>query len=46
MPVEVDESRKVNRTSNFVFLIDYHHFGTLTAYVHEPWAASYDLGIR
>ncbi|TKC86838.1 glycosyl transferase family 51 [Trinickia terrae] len=36
------ESRKVNRTATFVFEIGQHFFGTLTAYVHEPYAARYD----
>ncbi|HEV3106714.1 MAG TPA: transglycosylase domain-containing protein [Trinickia sp.] len=35
------ESRKVNRTATFVFVIDNRFFGTLTAYVHEPYAARY-----
>ncbi|QCP48967.1 glycosyl transferase family 51 [Trinickia violacea] len=36
------ESRKVNRTATFVFEIGQHFYGTLTAYVHEPYAARYD----
>lgn len=36
------ESRKVNRTATFVFVIDNRFFGTLTAYVHEPYAARYN----
>jgi membrane peptidoglycan carboxypeptidase len=35
------ESRKVNRTATFVFVIDNRFFGTLTAWVHEPYAARY-----
>jgi membrane peptidoglycan carboxypeptidase len=35
------ESRKVNRTATFVFVIDNRFFGTLTAYTHEPYAARY-----
>ncbi|MGF6753576.1 transglycosylase domain-containing protein [Paraburkholderia sp. GAS42] len=35
------ESRKVNRTATFVFVIGDRFFGTLTAYVHEPYAAHY-----
>jgi hypothetical protein len=37
------ESRKVNRTATFVFVIGDRFFGTLTAYVHEPYAARYDF---
>ena len=37
------ESRKVNRTATFVFVIGDRFFGTLTAYVHEPYAAHYDF---
>ena len=37
------ESRKVNRTATFVFAIGDRFFGTLTAYVHEPYAARYDF---
>jgi membrane peptidoglycan carboxypeptidase len=36
------ESHKVNRTATFVFEIGQHFYGTLTAYVHEPYAARYD----
>jgi len=36
------ESRKVNRSATFVFVIGEHFFGTLTVYVHEPYAARYD----
>jgi membrane peptidoglycan carboxypeptidase len=35
------ESRVVNRTATFVFLIGDRFFGTLTAYVHGPQAAGY-----
>jgi len=35
------ESRVVNRTATFVFLIGDHYFGTLTAYVAGPKAAGY-----
>jgi len=35
------ESRVVNRSATFVFLIGDRFFGTLTAYVHEPYAANY-----
>ncbi len=37
------ESRKVNRTATFVFVLGDRFFGTLTAYVHEPYAARYDF---
>jgi membrane peptidoglycan carboxypeptidase len=37
------ESRKVNRTATFVFVIGDRFFGTLTAYVHEPYAAHYEF---
>ncbi|KXU97858.1 glycosyl transferase family 51 [Caballeronia megalochromosomata] len=37
------ESRKVNRTATFVFAIGERYFGTLTAYVREPYAARYDF---
>lgn len=37
------ESRKVNRTGTFVFVLDDRFFGTLTAYVHEPYAARYSF---
>ena len=37
------ESRKVNRSATFVFAIGSRFFGTLTAYVHEPYAARYDF---
>ncbi|HEX7642844.1 MAG TPA: transglycosylase domain-containing protein [Burkholderiaceae bacterium] len=35
------ESRAVNRSATFVFLIGDRYFGTITAYVHEPYAANY-----
>ena len=34
-------SRVVNRSATFVFLIGDRFFGTITAYVHEPYAARY-----
>ena len=34
-------SRAVNRSATFVFLIGDRFFGTMTAYVHEPYAADY-----
>lgn len=34
-------SRAVNRSATFVFLIGDRYFGTMTAYVHEPYAAKY-----
>jgi membrane peptidoglycan carboxypeptidase len=34
-------SRVVNRSATFVFLIGERYFGTITAYVHEPYAAQY-----
>ncbi len=34
-------SRIVNRTATFAFLIDDRYFGTIMAYVHEPYAAKY-----
>ncbi|CAD6545858.1 transglycosylase domain-containing protein [Paraburkholderia sabiae] len=37
------ESRKVNRTATFVFVIGDRFFGTLTAVVHEPYAKRYDF---
>lgn len=36
------ESRKVNRTAVFVFVIGDRFYGTLTAYAHEPYAARYE----
>lgn len=36
------ESRKVNRTATFVFVLGDRFYGTLTAYAHEPYAARYD----
>jgi len=35
------ESRKVNRSATFVFLIGDRFFGTITAHVHEPYASDY-----
>ncbi|CAB3750266.1 biosynthetic peptidoglycan transglycosylase [Paraburkholderia solisilvae] len=37
------ESRKVNRTATFVFQIGDRFYGTLTAFVHEPYAARFDF---
>jgi membrane peptidoglycan carboxypeptidase len=34
-------SRVVNRTATFAFVIGDRHFGTVMAYVHEPYAAKY-----
>jgi len=34
-------SRVVNRSATFVFLIGDRYFGTMMAYVHEPYAAHY-----
>lgn len=34
-------SRVVNRTATFAFQIDDRYFGTMMAYVHEPYAANY-----
>lgn len=34
-------SRAVNRSATFVFFIGDRFFGTMTTYVHEPYAASY-----
>lgn len=34
-------SRSVNRSATFVFLMGDRYFGTMTAYVHEPYAANY-----
>jgi hypothetical protein len=34
-------SRTVNRSATFVFLIGDRFFGTMTAYVPEPYAANY-----
>ncbi len=34
-------SRVVNRTATFVFFIGERYFGTVMAYVHEPYAADY-----
>ena len=35
------ESRVVNRTATFVFLIDDRFYGVITAYVHGPDAANF-----
>jgi membrane peptidoglycan carboxypeptidase len=35
------ESRKVNRSATFVFVVGDRFYGTLTAWVHEPYAARY-----
>jgi membrane peptidoglycan carboxypeptidase len=35
------ESRKVNRTATFVYMIGDRFYGTLTAFTHEPYAARY-----
>ena len=35
------ESRVVNRTATFVFLIDERYYGVITAYVHGPDAAAF-----
>lgn len=35
------ESRKVNRTATFVFMIGDRFYGVLSAYVHEPYATNY-----
>src|SRR5574337_581714 len=37
------ESRVVSRSATFVFFIGEHLFGTLTAYVGEPYAAKYEF---
>ncbi|SAL85852.1 glycosyl transferase family protein [Caballeronia choica] len=37
------ESRKVGRTATFVFAIGDRFLGSLTGYVHEPYAARYDF---
>jgi len=37
------ESRKVNRSATFVFALGDRFYGTLTAWVHEPYAARYDF---
>lgn len=35
------ESRKVNRTATFVYMLGDRFFGTITAFAHEPYAARY-----
>ncbi|MEW9586823.1 transglycosylase domain-containing protein [Paraburkholderia sp. DGU8] len=37
------ESRKVNRSATFVFAMGDRFYGTLTAWVHEPYAARYEF---
>ncbi|ACD18950.1 transglycosylase domain-containing protein [Paraburkholderia phytofirmans] len=37
------ESRKVNRSATFVFAMGDRFYGTLTAWVHEPYAAHYEF---
>ncbi|WP_118180303.1 transglycosylase domain-containing protein [Paraburkholderia phosphatilytica] len=37
------ESRKVNRSATFLFVIGGRYYGSLTAWVHEPYAAHYDF---
>ncbi|WP_341318859.1 transglycosylase domain-containing protein [Paraburkholderia sp. IMGN_8] len=37
------ESRKVNRSATFVFVMGDRFYGTLTAWVHEPYAARYEF---
>ena len=37
------ESRKVNRSATFVFIMGDRFYGTLTAYVHEPYASHYEF---
>ena len=37
------ESRKVNRSATFVFSFGDRFYGTLTAWVHEPYAAHYEF---
>jgi membrane peptidoglycan carboxypeptidase len=37
------ESRKVNRCATFVFVIGDRFYGTITAWVHEPYAARYSF---
>lgn len=34
-------SRVVNRSATFMFILGDRYFGTITAYVHEPYAAKY-----
>jgi membrane peptidoglycan carboxypeptidase len=35
------QSRRINRTATFVFFIGTRWFGTISAYAHEPYAATY-----
>ncbi|MGH8820680.1 MAG: hypothetical protein ACREWJ_05240, partial [Rhodoferax sp.] len=37
------DSLRVNRSATFVFFIGQHLYGTITAYVHEPYAARYSF---
>ena len=37
------ESRKVNRSATFVFAMGDRFYGTLTAFVHEPYASHYEF---
>jgi membrane peptidoglycan carboxypeptidase len=37
------ESRKVNRSATFVFAMGDRFYGTLTAWVHEPYASHYEF---
>ncbi|OLL32365.1 glycosyl transferase family 51 [Burkholderia sp. SRS-W-2-2016] len=37
------ESRKVNRSATFVFALGDRFYGTLTAWVHEPYASHYEF---
>ncbi|HEY2022178.1 transglycosylase domain-containing protein [Paraburkholderia sp.] len=37
------ESHKVNRSATFVFALGDRFYGTLTAWVHEPYAAHYEF---
>lgn len=37
------DSRVVSRSATFVFNIDQHYFGSITAYVYGPQAADYDF---
>jgi membrane peptidoglycan carboxypeptidase len=36
-------SRVIDRSATFVFMIDDRFFGTVTAFVHEPYAADYSF---
>ncbi len=37
----VISERKIDRSATFVFMIGDRYFGTIMAYVHEPYAARY-----